>query len=229
MNPSLQSALAAPLAPAGALRASINYGNPLLARRGADGAPAGVSVDLARALAAQLGVGVEFRTCDKAAESVAAVRAGDADLGFFAVDPARGEGIRFSAPYLLIEGAYLVRDDSPLRSNDEVDRPGTRVMVGQGSAYDLHLSRALRAATILRAPSSPEVVDAFLAAGAEVAAGVRQPLQADAARRGGLRLLPGRFMVIEQALGIPAGRGEAAAQALRDFVERAKAEGRVAA
>ncbi|MDE2158837.1 MAG: ABC transporter substrate-binding protein, partial [Burkholderiales bacterium] len=75
----------------------------------------------------------------------------------------------------------------------------------------------------------PEVVDAFLAAGAEVAAGVRQPLQADAARRGGLRLLPGRFMVIEQALGIPAGRGEAAAQALRDFVERAKAEGRVAA
>ncbi|MDE2371351.1 MAG: transporter substrate-binding domain-containing protein [Burkholderiales bacterium] len=221
--------LAPELAPQGRLRASINYGNPLLARRGADGEPAGVSVDLARALAAQLGVGIELRTCEKAAESVAAVRAGDADIGFFAVDPARGEGIRFSAPYVLIEGAYLVREASPLRGNDEVDRAGTRVMVGQGSAYDLYLSRTLKAATILRAPSSPEVVDAFLAEGADVAAGVRQPLQADAARLGGLRLLPGRFMVIEQAMGIPAGRGDAAAQALRDFVERAKAEGLVAA
>lgn len=229
MEPSPIRDLAPELAPQGRLRASINYGNPLLARRGADGEPAGVSVDLARALAAQLGVGIELRTCEKAAESVAAVRAGDADIGFFAVDPARGEGIRFSAPYVLIEGAYLVREASPLRGNDEVDRAGTRVMVGQGSAYDLYLSRTLKAATILRAPSSPEVVDAFLAEGADVAAGVRQPLQADAARLGGLRLLPGRFMVIEQAMGIPAGRGDAAAQALRDFVERAKAEGLVAA
>jgi polar amino acid transport system substrate-binding protein len=130
---------------------------------------------------------------------------------------------------LLIEGAYLVRQASPLSDNAQVDRAGTRVMVGRGSAYDLYLSRNLKSAQILRAPTSPQVVDAFLAENADVAAGVKQQLEADAARLGGLRLLPGRFMVIEQAMGVPADRGDAVQAALRAFVENAKASGFVAA
>ena len=219
---------AAALAATGRLRASINYGNPVLASKGADGQPRGVSVDLARALAERLGVGVELTTVEAAARSVEAVTAGRADVGFFAIDPLRGQGIRFSAPYVLIEGAYLVRQASPLRSNDEVDRPGRRIMVGRGSAYDLYLSRELKSAQLLRSPTSPAVVDAFLAENADVAAGVRQQLEADAARLGGVRLLPGRFMVIEQAMGVPADRGAAAERALRSFVEEAKASGLVA-
>jgi polar amino acid transport system substrate-binding protein len=101
-------------------------------------------------------------------------------------------------------------------------------MVGQSSVYDLYLTRELKAAQILRAPSSPTVVDTFLMQNADVAAGVKQQLEADAARLGGLRLLPGRFMVIEQAMGLPADRGEAAAKLLRDFVASAKASGFVA-
>lgn len=224
--PAAADALRSALAPTGMLRASINLGNPLLARADpAGGPPRGVSVDLARELAAQLGVGVEFVVFDTAAQSVQAVREERADVGFFAVDPLRGAGIGFSAPYLLIEGCYLVRDDSPLQSNDEVDRPGVRVVVGRGSAYDLHLGRELKAAEIVRAESSQAVVDLFVARGLEVAAGVRQPLEADARRIGGLRLLPGRFMVIQQAMGLPAGRGEAARQALAEFVEAMKASG----
>lgn len=221
--------LAATFAPHGALRASINLGNPILARRDADtGEVGGVSVDLASAFAQKLGVHLELAVFDAAAASVAAVKAEDADIGFFAIDPLRGEGIRFTAPYVLIEGAYLVRDASPLQANEEVDRAGTRVMVGKGSAYDLYLTRELKAASIARAPSSPAVVDAFIAEAADVAAGVKQQLQADAARIGGLRLLPGRFMVIQQAMGTPASRGEAAAAALAAFVEEAKASGFVA-
>ena len=185
-------------------------------------------MDLARALAEQLGMAVEWLLFDAAAKSVDAVKSGQADIGFFAVDPLRGDGIRFSAPYVLIEGAYLVRQASPLADNSEVDRPGTQVMVGRGSAYDLYLSRQLKAAQILRAPTSPTVVDEFLARQADVAAGVKQQLQADAARLPGLRLLPGRFMVIEQAMGLPAGRGAAAEGVLRAFVEQAKASGFVA-
>jgi len=214
------------IAPTGRLRASINLGNPILARRdAATGEVSGVSVDLARALAERLGLEAELVVTDAAAKSVDTVRNGRADIGFFAVDPLRGEGIRFSAPYVLIEGAYLVRAGSPLSDNMQVDRAGTRVMVGQGSAYDLYLSRELKAAQILRAPTSPAVVDAFLSQSADVAAGVRQQLEADAARLGGLRLLPGRFMVIEQAMGLPAGRGAEAEALLRDFVEQAKASG----
>ena len=221
--------LAPQFAPAGRIRASINLGNPILARRDpATGEVSGVSVDLARELAGQLGVGIELVVFESAAKSVDAVKSGAADFGFFAVDPLRSDGIRFSAPYLLIEGAYLVRNDSPITANEQVDRPGTRVMVGRGSAYDLYLSRELKTARIERAPTSPRVVDTFIAEKADVAAGVKQQLEADAARLGGLRLLPGRFMVIEQAMGVPSARGEAVAAALRSFVEWAKASGFVA-
>jgi polar amino acid transport system substrate-binding protein len=189
----------------------------------------GVSVDLARAMGERLGVPVDLLVVDAAAKSVDAVKGGSADVGFFAVDPQRGEGIRFSAPYVLIEGAYLVREGSPLRDNAEVDRAGTRVMVGKGSAYDLYLSRALKAATLVHTVTSQAVVDRFLAEQADVAAGVKQQLQADAARLPGLRLLPGRFMVIEQAMGLPAARGAEAQAWLRGFVEQAKASGAVAA
>jgi len=102
------------------------------------------------------------------------------------------------------------------------------VVVGQGSAYDLYLSRELQVASIERAPSSPAVVDHFLQHGADVAAGVKQQLQADAARLPGLRLLPGRFMVIRQAMGCPRSRGAEAAAALSSFVEEMKAGGFVA-
>lgn len=221
-------ALQQAFAPTGALRASINLGNPILAGRSAAGEVSGVSVDLAQGLAAQLGVALSLRVFDTAAKSVEAVKTGQADIGFFAIDPLRGDGIFFSPPYVLIEGAYLVRNESALTDNAQVDTAGTRVVVGQGSAYDLFLTRQLKAATLLRAPSSPAVVDHFLAEAADVAAGVKQQLEADAQRLPGLRLLPGRFMVIEQAMVVQAGRGAAAQACLRDFVEQAKASGLVA-
>jgi polar amino acid transport system substrate-binding protein len=231
MQPTKPAArVATALAPTGRLRASINLGNPVLARRdAATGAVVGVSVDLARALADELAVPLDLVVVEGAARSVEGVRSGQADVGFFAIDPGRSDGILFTAPYLLIEGAYLVRNASPLRSNDEVDRPGTRIVVGRGSAYDLFLSRALKSAELVRAPTSPVVVDEFIAQNADVAAGVKQQLEADAARLGGVRLLPGRFMVIEQAMGLPASYGDAGLAALAQFVERAKASGFVAA
>jgi polar amino acid transport system substrate-binding protein len=221
--------IAASLAPTGPLRASINLGNPILAGTDATtGAAKGVSVDLAREAARQLGRELELLVVDTAAKSVQLVKDEAADIGFFAVDPLRGDGIHFTAPYVLIEGSYLVREGSPLRDNAEVDQAGRSVVVGKGSAYDLFLSRELRQATITRAPSSPAVVDHFLEHKADVAAGVKQQLQADAQRIGGLRLLPGRFMVIQQAMGLPTSRGLPASAWLAGFVEQMKAVGFVA-
>ncbi|MBU9216750.1 ABC transporter substrate-binding protein [Burkholderia gladioli] len=229
LDPAIVSAIVSAFAPHGVLRASINLGNPILAGHDpASGAPAGVSVDLARALGAQLGVPVELVVFATAGESVAAVGDERADVGFFAIDPLRAESIAFTSPYVLIEGCYLVREASPIRANEEVDRPGVRVTVGKGSAYDLFLTRELKAAAIERAPSSPTVVSTFLAEGHDVAAGVKQQLEADAARQPGLRLLDGRFMVIRQAMGLPRSRGQAAAEALDAFVEARKASGFVA-
>jgi len=226
----IASEVVAAFTPTGNLRASINLGNPILANTDpATGAPCGVSVDLAHEFAKRLGVGIELVVFGTAAKSVQAVTDEQADIGFFAIDPLRGAGIAFTAPYVLIEGCYLVRDDSPLRANDEVDRPGRTVVVGKGSAYDLHLSRELKQATIVRSPTSPTVVDTFVEQRADVGAGVKQQLEGDARRIGGLRLLPGRFMVIQQAMGTQKGRGPAAAACLAAFVEEMKASGFVAA
>ena len=225
MTIDISPAVRAAFAPTGVLRASINLGNPILANTGADGAPGGVSVDLARELAALLDLPLELVVFDAAGKSVEAVAGGQADFGFFAIDPVRGADIAFTAPYVLIEGYYLVRDDSPITGNAQVDDAANRVVVGKGSAYDLYLTRELGLAAIVRSPTSPTVVEVFLEQGAEVAAGVKQQLEADAARHGGLRLLDQRFMVIQQAMGVPKMRGDAAAQVLREFVERMKASG----
>lgn len=221
-------AIVSALTPTGKLRASINLGNPVLAGRDAQGQACGVSVDLAAALAERLGVELELVVFDAAGKSVEAVAAEQADFGFFAIDPLRGQQIAFTAPYVLIEGYYMVRESSPLAANDQVDRAGTRVMVGRGSAYDLYLTRNLAHASIVRVSSSPSVAREFLASDVEVAAGVKQVLEQDIAMLGGLRLLDQRFMVIQQAMGVPKRRGESAAAYLAAFVEDMKASGRVA-
>lgn len=226
---SIDPAVLAAYAPSGRLRVSINVGNPILANLDpATGEPFGVSVDLARELARQLGVPHELKVFKSAGESVLAVSANEADVGFFAVDPLRGKAIAFTDPYVLIEGCYLVRNASPLTRNEDVDQAGHSVVVGKGSAYDLYLTRVLTNATIVRAPTSPLVVDTFLSEEADVAAGVRQQLESDAQRLGGLRVLPGRFMEIRQAMGLPKTRGAEAARHLTDFVESMKASGFVA-
>jgi len=224
-TPSIRSAFT----PTGKLRASINLGNPILACLDAAGNAAGVSVDLAREFARLLDAELELVVVDSAGKSVDVVATENADIGFFAIDPLRGEHIAFTAAYVLIEGCYLVKDGSPLRANDEVDQAAHRVVVGKGSAYDLYLTRTLQHARIVRSPTSPTVVDTFIEQGADVAAGVRQQLEADARRLGGLRLLADRFMVIQQAMGTPRSRGEDAAAFLARFVEDMKAGGLVAA
>ncbi|WP_109483781.1 ABC transporter substrate-binding protein [Paraburkholderia sp. C35] len=222
----IDSSVVTAFTPTGKVRASINLGNPILANKHAEtGEPFGVSIDLARAFAERLGVELELVVFDTAGKSVEAINEERADFGFFAVDPLRGELIAFTAPYVLIEGFYLVRDDSPVKTNADVDRPHNRVAVGEGSAYDLFLTRELKAAQMVRAPTSPAVVQTFLEQNLEVAAGVKQQLEADARKVGGLRLLDERFMVIQQAMGTPKSRGEAAAAALHAFVEEMKASG----
>jgi polar amino acid transport system substrate-binding protein len=217
------------LAPTGKLRAAINFGNPILATKDATtGEARGVSVDLARELGRRLGVPVELVPFAAAGKVVEAIKDAQIDVGFVAIDPVRGTDMLQTPAYVVIEGAYLVRDNSPIKTNAQVDRAGNRIVVGNGSAYDLFLTREIKAATLVKAPTSPAVTDLFMAQNLEVAAGVKQQLQADAQRLSGLRLLDGRFMVINQAMGIPKGR-ESGLNYVRDFVEEMNASGFVAA
>jgi polar amino acid transport system substrate-binding protein len=212
------------LAPDGVLRAAINLGNPVLAQ-GTAAAPAGVTVDIARAIGARLGLPVELACFDAARDSLAAVTSGQAGICFLGIEPARAGEIAFTAPYVLIEGVYAVSERSPLITVEDVDRPGVRVGVKRGSAYDLFLTRTLRHAAVVR---GSEGTTEFLAGNLEAAAGVREPMTAFVASRPGLRLIEGRFMQIRQAVGTAASRRPETVSFLHALVEELKSDGFVA-
>jgi polar amino acid transport system substrate-binding protein len=224
ITPSLRS----DLAPTGKLRVGVNYGNPVLATRDrVSGELQGVAVDLARELGKRLDVPVELVGFESAGQMVEGLKAGAWDVAFLAVDPGRAGEINFTAPYIEIEGTYLVPGGSLLRTIADVDRTGVRIGVSANSAYDLFLSRSLQHAELVRAADPTAAFELLGAGKVDVVAGVRQSLMANADKLPGARVFAGRFMAIQQALGIPKGRDEGA-KVLREFIEDVKASGLVA-
>jgi polar amino acid transport system substrate-binding protein len=216
------------VAPDGTLHAAINYGNPVLAQRTPpDGAPHGVSAELARELGRRLGVPVQFVLFDEAGATAEAVKRGAWDVAFLAVDPVRTADIGFTPPYVEIEGTYLVPATSPLQSPEQVDAAGVRIAVAKGSAYDLYLTRALRHAELVRFDNTAASIDGFATRHLDALAGVRQPLVAMAAAHPEWRVMAGRFMRIDQAMGVPAQR-KAALAYTGAFIQEMKASGFVA-
>ena len=216
------------LAPTGKLRVGINYGNPVLATRDPDsGELRGVAVDLARELGRRVDLPVEIVAFDAAGKMFEAVKAGAWDVAFLAIDPGRADQIDFTAAYIEIEGTYLVPAGSPFQAPQDVDRAGVRVGISAKSAYDLFLSRTMQHAELVRASGPDAAFELLMTGQVDVLAGVRQHLVANAVKLPGSRVFAGRFMAIEQALGIPKGRAEGI-RYLREFIEDAKASGLVA-
>ena len=212
------------LAPNGVLRAAINLGNPVLAQ-GTPVAPAGVTVDIARELGARLGVPVDLACFAAARESFEAMARGDADICFLAIEPARSAQVAFTAPYVVIEGVYVVPADSGLAAPGDVDREGVRIGVKEGSAYDLFLSRTLRRASVVRGEDG---ISLFREQGLEAAAGIRQVVAGFAAGTPGFRMIDEGFMQIRQALGTTRTRAPGTVRFLAAFVEDLKASGFIA-
>ncbi|HUI96823.1 MAG TPA: ABC transporter substrate-binding protein [Xanthobacteraceae bacterium] len=213
------------LAPTGRLRVAINLGNIVLAQTdAATGQPKGVTVELAHELGRRLGVPVDLSTYDAAGKSFESLKAGANDIVFLAIEPVRAAEVAFTAPYVIIEGVYMVPKDSGLKSVADVDRAGVRIGVNKASAYDLFLSRTLKHATLVRGESG---VDLFVNDKLEAAAGVKQPIVAYAKTNPNVRVIDGRFMEIRQAMGTAKGRDKGA-RYLHGFIEEMKASGFVA-
>jgi polar amino acid transport system substrate-binding protein len=216
------------LAPTGVLRAGINMSNFLLvSSRSATGEPEGVSPDMARAVAERLGVPVQYVPYPRPGELADAAGTGAWDIGLIGAEPQRAEKIAFTAAYAEIEATYLVPPGSPITRIEEVDRLGVRIAVAARAAYDLWLERNIRHATPLRAGSLDASFALFAEQKLEALAGLRPKLLSDAEKMPGSRVLEGKFMAVQQAIGTARGN-EAAAAFLRDFVEEAKASGLVA-
>ena len=221
------------LAPTGKLRAAINFGNGVLAQKGPNGEPKGITPDLATALAKRLGVEVAFVPYEAAGKVFEGAKAGAWDVGFIAIEPVRAAEIEFTAPYVIIDGTYMVRKDSPLKEVDDVDRPGVRIAVGLGSGYVTYLKRTMKNATIVEAAvgGGRANIELFVNDKLEAVAGVRQPLEAYAKDHPDMRVMSGAFQQIQQAMGTPKKGGEvgkAGTAYLAKFVEEMKASGFVA-
>lgn len=222
------SALQAALAPTGTLRAALNLSNFLLvAKDSPPDAPRGVAPDMARELARRLAVPVEFVRYENAGKVADAAPSGAWDVAFIGAEPLRANEIDFTAAYVELEATYLVPAGSPIRSIEEVDRPGNRIATADRSAYDLFLSRTIKHAQIMRAPGIDASFALFVDRKLEVLSGLKPRLLMDHERLPGSRILEGRFTAIQQAIGTPKGRGAGFPWLVR-FVEDVKATGVVA-
>ena len=227
--PTPSAAAVAALAPTGTLRAAINISNFLLVTgRGADGNPEGVSPDMAKTLAEQLGVGIELLRYKTPSLLADAAETGAWDIGNVGAEPARARTINFTAAYCEIEATYLVPPGSPITSVSEVDQPGRRIASAKGSAYGLWLDRNVKHAEVINAEGLDGSWETFVEQGCDALAGLRPRLLTDVLRLDGARILDGQFTAVQQAMGTPTGRDPAGFEYLTAFVEAAKASGLVA-
>jgi polar amino acid transport system substrate-binding protein len=218
----------AALAPTGVLRAGINLSNFLLVTgKSPAGDPTGVAPDMAGELAKQLGVPVKYVTFKSPGELADQAGKEVWDVGLIGAEPQRAETIAFTSAYVEIEASYLVPAGSRLKSIAEVDASGVRIAVAGRSAYGLWLDRNIKHAELVRADSLTGATEQFMRDKLDALAGLKPGLLADLDKLPGARILEGKFMSVQQAIGT-AKKNTVGAAYLRDFVEEAKASGLVA-
>jgi|ERR1051326_1168186 polar amino acid transport system substrate-binding protein len=220
--------IVAELAPKGVLRAGINMSNFLLVTgKTASGDPQGVAPDMAAEIARRLGVPVAYVPFERPSKLADAAGTDAWDIGLIGAEPQRAEKITFTPAYCEIEATYLVPANSPLADVAAVDRPGVRITVRRGAAYDLWLERNIKQATVLRSDSADGPFDQFVGEKLEAYAALKPALLKDREKLPGSKILPGNFMTVQQAIGTEK-KNAAGAAYLRDFVAEAKKSGLVA-
>jgi polar amino acid transport system substrate-binding protein len=198
----------------------------LVTGKDASGDPTGVAPDMAREIATRLGVGVQYAPFSRPNTLADAAEDGVWDVALIGAEPARARVIAFSPAYVEIEATYLVPLRSPITSLADVDRPGVRIAVLAGSAYDLWLERNIQNAALVRSNAATGAAKLLADGQADVLAALRPGLQAEIERLPGARILDGRFTAVQQAVGTRR-ENAAGAEFLRGFVEDAKASGLV--
>jgi polar amino acid transport system substrate-binding protein len=113
------------------------------------GRPAGVSVDLARALGEHLHreIALENIPFDGLIPSLKTAKI-DLIISSLTATPERAQSIDFSDPYLTTGLALLVQRDGPIQSVEDLAQPGRKVVVKKGTTGDLYAADKLKAATV---------------------------------------------------------------------------------
>lgn len=215
------------LAPTGKLRTAVIASNPVLVARRPDGTLGGVSVALAQALAAQLAVPIELRPYENPAQYNESLATDDWDIGLAARDPSRGEYLAFSATFMEVDNGYVARAGAAPTSADDVDRAGVKIAVAKGSAPHNVLQRLIKNAEIVPVPGGFEAArDALATAKADVYGENLHLAHRIADALPGAYVLPGRFNIVDMAIGVRK-RATDALPIIDAFVVKARSDGTV--
>ncbi|MEM7498639.1 MAG: transporter substrate-binding domain-containing protein [Pseudomonadota bacterium] len=209
---------------AGRLRAAMNHGNRALVQATPAGL-IGVMPALALHLADGLGVPLETADYHGAREIVESAGEDVWDVAFLAIDRSRETHIAYTRPYVVIEIAYAVRAGEAAEP-EALDRDGATILAARGTAYDLHLTKTLTAAEILRDTTPADTFRRFVAGEGDAVAGVRQSLEEALGATPGIVIQTAPVLSAEQAMVLPRARA-ALLPALDAYVAAVKADGTV--
>ena len=217
----------ATLSPTGKLRVALIASNPVLVTPGTDGSLGGVSVSVARTLAARLGVPVELKPYDNPARYNESLASDDWDIGLAARDPSRAEYLAFSVTFMEVDNGYVARAGATPTTAEEVDRAGVKIAVAQGSAPHTVLTGLIKNAEIIQVPGGFEPAREALATGKADVYGENLHLAHRIADTlPGAHVLPGRFNVVQMAIGVRK-RAAGALPTVDEFVNRIRSDGTV--
>lgn len=188
------------------------------------GEAAGVALNLGQALGRQLGVPVQVVEFSRLALVLEALKTGAVDFTFTNATEIRARDVDFTDPLIQLELGFLVPPATTLKKAGDVDQPGVRVGVAQGSSSQGTLGRVFKTATIVPAVSLTQAQQMLL----------RGELDAFATNKGilfemteglpGFRVMDGRWGVESMAIAIPKGR-DAAMTYVRQFARDVRSSG----
>jgi polar amino acid transport system substrate-binding protein len=215
------------LAPTGKLRVGVYPGSPIsMIQDPASGETKGVTFDLGKELAHRLGVPFDAVVFPRLLDVVQALRANEVDFIVTNATPDRAKDIDFTPPLLQTEQGYLVLTSSRVSKLADVDGPGIRVGVLQGSTSHRTLSSQLKNAAIVSAPTLKSAIEMLSQRKVDVFATNKAILFELSDNLPGSRVLDGRYGLEQFAMGIPKGRDQGMPY-VRKFAEDAKSEGLV--
>lgn len=196
------------LAPSGTLKVGLYPGTPtsILQPDAQTHDQRGVGFDLGREIARKLDVPYAPVVFLKNAEVLEAVKTGQVDMAFTNASAARAREMDFGPPYLEIELGYLVPQTSTITALADIDGRGHRVGVTAGSSSDAALSKDLKAAEVVRAPSITAAVEMLRSGQIEAFATNKATLFEMAEKLPGAKVLDGQWGVERHAIAIPKGR-----------------------
>jgi len=217
------------LAPTGKLRVGIAVGPTPGAGNvamDASGQPRGIGADLGRELAKKLGLPLEWVTYPNSDALTDGVATGAWDVAFIPVDEQRKQKVDFGSPHIVLQSTFLVAPGSTIKSLEEADKPGVRIVGVENTATLRAAQRFLRNVTMTNVQSAEELFELLRTGRADAIAQSRESLAQMAAKLPGSRVLPGAYLNSFVAVAVPKNKPAALAYASA-FIEGAKASGMV--